>query len=41
VADYVPKKPDPKAPVGDFEFRLEDSVTMLPIEELFSDEFRH
>ncbi|KAJ7981992.1 Serine/arginine repetitive matrix-like protein [Quillaja saponaria] len=30
-------KPDPEAFAGDFEFRLEDPVTMLPADELFSD----
>jgi hypothetical protein len=37
VADYASKKPDPKAPVGDFEFRLKDPIAMLPANELFSD----
>jgi hypothetical protein len=37
VADYASKKPDPEASVGDFEFRLEDPVAMLPVDELFSD----
>ncbi|KAF7823793.1 LINE-1 retrotransposable element ORF2 protein isoform A [Senna tora] len=30
-------KPDPEPSVGDFEFRLEDPVAMLPAGELFSD----
>ncbi|KAI4333355.1 hypothetical protein L6164_018181 [Bauhinia variegata] len=32
-----PDKPDPEPFAGDFEFRLEDPVTMLPADELFSD----
>ena len=32
-----PDKPDPEPSAGDFEFRLEDPVTMLPADELFSD----
>ncbi|KAF7841182.1 serine/arginine repetitive matrix-like protein [Senna tora] len=31
------RKPDPEPSVGDFEFRLEDLVAMLPADELFSD----
>ena len=30
-------KPDPEPSAGDFEFHLEDPVTMLPADELFSD----
>jgi hypothetical protein len=37
VADYVSEKPDLEALVGDFKFRLEDLVAMLPADELFSD----
>ncbi|KAB1216966.1 hypothetical protein CJ030_MR4G016021 [Morella rubra] len=37
AADDPTEKPDPEAPAGDFEFRLEDPVTMLPADELFSD----
>ncbi|GLT55304.1 hypothetical protein SLA2020_284410 [Shorea laevis] len=36
VAEYSSEKPDPEAPAGDFEFRLEDPVAMLPADELFS-----
>ncbi|KAI9113472.1 hypothetical protein K1719_015399 [Acacia pycnantha] len=32
-----PEKSDPEPLAGDFEFRLEDPVTMLPTDELFSD----
>ncbi|XP_054814643.1 uncharacterized protein LOC129315118 [Prosopis cineraria] len=32
-----PDKPDPEPFAGDFEFRLEDPVAMLPADELFSD----
>ena len=35
--DPPPEKPDPELFSGDFEFRLEDPVTMLPADELFSD----
>ncbi|XP_040986470.1 uncharacterized protein LOC121234567 isoform X2 [Juglans microcarpa x Juglans regia] len=36
VAEDSPEKPDLDIPAGDFEFRLEDPVTMLPADELFS-----
>ncbi|XP_059666645.1 uncharacterized protein LOC132312324 [Cornus florida] len=32
-----PETSDPEVSLGDFEFRLEDPVTMLPADELFSD----
>lgn len=37
AAKNQPETPDPEAPAGDFEFRLEDPVAMLPADELFSD----
>jgi hypothetical protein len=37
VADYALEKPDLEASVGDLEFRLEDPVAMLSVDELFSD----
>jgi hypothetical protein len=37
VADYALEKPDLEASVGDLEFRLEDPVSMLSVDELFSD----
>jgi hypothetical protein len=37
MADHASEKPDLKAPIGDFKFRLEDPVAMLPANELFSE----
>jgi hypothetical protein len=34
AAEYPSEKLDPKALAGDFEFRLEDPVAMLPADEL-------